>query len=201
MVHRANLRPQIPAKVKGRVERQEVRHLSVFALAPQPLLIELGRLLGDIVPATVRQRHREPATWVWQANQPSIVYQVSDPAPQKPGYVALKLGISATLNDERITRVLGEEAAIWSVTVEHPHNDILRRSSDQAAFRQLMRVLFDRIKTTHGEGAVIHVFPAMPASLAVELGRVWMPKSDLPLRIYDSRHGAGFMNTMTIGAE
>lgn len=36
-----------------------VHHLSVFALAPQPLLMELGRLLGDIVPAEVHQLHRE----------------------------------------------------------------------------------------------------------------------------------------------
>ena len=40
-------------KYEARVERQEIRHLSVFALAPQPLLIELGRLLCDIVPAAV----------------------------------------------------------------------------------------------------------------------------------------------------
>ncbi|NIJ18654.1 hypothetical protein FHS95_000323 [Sphingomonas naasensis] len=37
-------------RVCGRIERQEIRHLSVFALAPQPLLVELGRLLCDIVP-------------------------------------------------------------------------------------------------------------------------------------------------------
>ena len=52
-LQRENLRRQFDAKVRGRVERQEIRHLSVFALAPQPLLIELGRLLCDIVPAAV----------------------------------------------------------------------------------------------------------------------------------------------------
>jgi len=55
--HRENLRRQFDAKVRSRVERQVIRHLSVFALAPQPLLIEVGRLLCDIVPATIRQRH------------------------------------------------------------------------------------------------------------------------------------------------
>jgi len=199
MFQRDNLRRQFEAKVRGRVERQEVRHLSVFALAPQPLLIELGRLLCDIVPATVRQRHREPATWTWQADEPPIAFTVSDAAPGAAGPVALKLAISATVTDERITRVLGEEAAIWSVTAANPHNDILRRPEDQTAFRQLMRSLFDRVKAAHGECAVIHVFPAMPASLAVELGRVWMPKSDLPMTIYDNNRLAGFVQTITIG--
>ncbi|MDO8913999.1 MAG: SAVED domain-containing protein [Phenylobacterium sp.] len=196
---RDNLCRQFEAKVRGRVERQEVRHLSVFALAPQPLLIELGRLLCDIVPATVRQRHREPATWAWQHEQPPIAFTVSDATAGTGRPVALKLGISATVTDERITQVLGEEAAIWSVTAANPHNDILRRPEDQAAFRQLMRSLFDRIKATHGEGTVIHVFPAMPASLAVELGRVWMPKSDLSMTIYDNNRMAGFLPTITIG--
>lgn len=197
---RDNLRRQFEAKVRGRVERQEVRHLSVFALAPQPLLIELGRLLCDIVPATVRQRHREPATWAWQADQPGITFTVSPPV-SAPGHVALKLGISATITDERITKLLGENAAIWSVTVAEPHNDILRRAEDQAVFRKLMRSLFDRIKAEHGEDTILHVFPAMPASLAVELGRVWMPKSDVPMIIYDNRRAAGFVQTITIGAD
>lgn len=196
---RDNLRRQFEAKVRGRVERQEVRHLSVFALAPQPLLIELGRLLCDIVPASVRQRHREPATWAWQADQPPIAFTVRDAADGAGRTVALKLGISATVTDERITKVLGEETAIWSVTAANPHNDILRRPEDQAAFRGLMRSVLDRIKATHGEGAVIHVFPAMPASLAVELGRIWMPKSDLPMIIYDNSRGAGFVQTFAIG--
>lgn len=201
MFQRDNLRRQFDAKVRGRVERQEVRHLSVFALAPQPLLIELGRLLCDIVPATVRQRHREPPTWAWQADQPPIAFTVSPPTVRSGKTVALKLGISATVTDERITKVLGDDTAIWSVTADQPHNDILRRPEDQSAFRTLMRSLFDRIKAEHGEDTILHVFPAMPASLAVELGRVWMPKSDLAMTLYDNNRTAGFVPTFTIGKD
>ncbi len=149
----------------------------------------------------MRQRHREPATWAWQVDQPPIAFCVSQPASARGRPVALKLGISATVTDERITKILGEDTAIWSVTADHPHNDILRRPEDQAAFRTLMRSLFDRIKADHGEDAVLHVFPAMPASLAVELGRVWMPKSDLAMTIYDNNRAAGFFPTITIGKD
>lgn len=198
---RDNLRRQFEAKVRGRVERQEIRHLSVFALAPQPLLTELGRLLGDIVPAAVRQRHREPATWVWQPDQPRIAFQTSEPTEKKAGPIGLKLGISATLADERVTQVLGPETTIWSVTATNPHNDILRSPDDQAAFRRLLRRLLDRIKAAHGEGQTIHVFPALPASLAVDLGRVWMPKADLAMTIYDNNRTAGFVPAITLGGE
>jgi hypothetical protein len=195
---RENLRRQFDAKVRGRVERQEIRHLSVFALAPQPLLIELGRLLCDIVPATIHQRHREPATWRWQPNEPPMAFEVSEPDHEATGAVALKLGVSATVVDDRIRRVLGPDAAIWSLCAGNPHNDILRRPGDQAVFRSTLRRLYDHIKARHGEGTPLHLFPALPASLAVEVGRVWMPKSDLPLRLYDNHRSHGFLSTFDI---
>lgn len=173
----------------------------MFALAPQPLLAELGRLLCDIAPAAVRQRHREPASWAWQPDQPRIAFQTSEPAEKKAGPIALKLGVSATLTDERVTQVLGPETTIWAVTADNPHNDILRSPEDQAAFRRLLRRLLDRIKAVHGEGQTIHVFPALPASLAVDLGRVWMPKADLAMTIYDNNRTAGFVPAITLGGD
>jgi hypothetical protein len=59
---------------------------------------------------------------------------------------------------------------------DQPHNDIVRRPDDQATFRREIRRLYDRIKARHGEGTLLHVFPALPASLALEVGRMWMPK-------------------------
>jgi hypothetical protein len=196
---RDNLRRLFARKVKERIEQKEVRHVSVFALAPQPLLIELGRLLGDIVPVTVHQRHREPATWRWQPSQPAIEFQISEADGRQGDVIALKLALSATVNDERVQAVLGKDVAIWSLTAANPHNDILRRPEDQSAFKTHLRRLLDRIKAAHGEDVVINVFPALPNSAAVEVGRVWMPKADLPLRIWDqNRAVGGFIPTLTI---
>lgn len=186
----ANMRRQFADQVRGRVERQEIRHVSVFALAPIPLLIELGRLLCDIVPAEVHQRHREPSTWRWQGDGPPIEFEVAEPAATA-GEVALKLAISATVDDERIRSVIGPDAAIWSIAAKVPGNDVMRRPGDLKAYRSILRKAYDRIKAVHGEGATIHVFPAVPVSVAVETGRVWMPKADLPLRIYDQNRKLG----------
>jgi hypothetical protein len=194
-----NLQRNFASRVGGRIERQEIRHLSVFALAPQPLLIELGRLLYEIVPTVVHQRHREPATWNWQRDRPVVTYHTGEPAAGRAGSVALKLGVSGTITDERIERVLGEDVAIWSLCADEPHNDIVRSPEDQAGYRNALRRLFDRIKARHGEGMPVHVFPALPASLAVETGRVWMPKADPELRIYDQQGEKGFVFSLTIG--
>ena len=173
--------------------------MSVFALAPQPLLIELGRLLYDIVPTTVHQLHREPPTWGWQRDKPPIELVRSEPTHDPSDAIALKLAISATVTNNRIYEVLGKDAAIWSLSIAEPGNDVVRQPEDLAAFRSALRKMYNDIKARHGEKKVINLFPALPVSLAVETGRVWMPKADLPLRIYDQSRGAGFVETFTIG--
>ncbi|MGV2978944.1 SAVED domain-containing protein [Camelimonas sp. ID_303_24] len=196
---RENMRRQFDAQVRGRIERQEIRHISVFALAPMPLLIELGRLLGDIPNVSVHQRHREPETWKWQMDGPSIDFIVHEPKSPTGNVVALKLGVSATLNDDRIVSVLGTGTAIWSITAADPGNDAMRRPEDLVSYRRILRGIYDRIKAAHGEEANIHVFPAVPVSVAVETGRVWMPKADLPLLIYDqNRKNGGFFAALEI---
>jgi hypothetical protein len=198
-IQQDNLRRVFARKVKERIEQKEIRQLSVFALAPQPLLIELGHLLGDIVPVTVHQRYREPQTWRWQPDQPIIAFQIGEYSGLPNVTVALKLALSATVTDDRIRTVLGNDVAIWSLTAESPHNDIMRRPEDLVEFKHHLRRLFDRIKAVHGEGAVINVFPALPNSASVEVGRVRMPKADLPLHIYDqNRSVGGFIPTLKI---
>lgn len=198
-VQQENLRRVFARKVKERIEQKEIKQLSVFALAPQPLLIELGHLLGDIVPVTVHQRYREPPTWRWQADQPAITFQVGEYSGSAKIAVALKLALSATVTDERIRAVLGEDVAIWSLTAENPHNDIMRRPDDLVEFKRHLRRLLDRMKALHGEEAVINVFPALPNSAAIEVGRVRMPKADLPMHIYDqNRTVGGFIPTLKI---
>lgn len=195
-----NLERLFARKIKERIEQREIRQLSVFALAPQPLLIRLGTLLGDIVPVSVHQKHREPDTWKWLPDQPRIAYKVNEYSGRKDVPVALKLALSATVNDDRITSVLGEDTAIWSITCDQPGNDIVRRKDDLGAYKHLLRDLFNRIKAYHGEGVLLHVFPAVAASVAVETGRVWMPKADLAMKLYDqNRTAQAFVPTITIG--
>lgn len=193
------LRRQFSRKVRDRVADGDVRHLSVFALAPQPLLIELGRLLSDIAAVTVHQLHREPQGWDWRDARPPI--EVSLHASAQTGQeVGLIVDLSATVTPERVHRVLGPDAPLWRVTTPAPGNDVMHRRDDLAAFRRVMRQAFDAIKARHGQEARIHVFPALPVSAAVEVGRVWMPKADLPLVIYDeNRARGGFEPRLTIG--
>lgn len=192
-----NLRRQLRAKVLDRFRGGDVHHLSLFALAPQPLLIVLGHLLSDIAGVEVHQLHREPQDWRWR-DGPAVPFTLTAAKATGP-VVALKLGLSATIVDDRIRAALGVDVPIWAITAAEPHNDILQTRASLAAFRRVARQAFDRIKAHHGENAVIHVFPALPVSAAVEFGRVWMPKADLPMVIYDqNRATGGFVARLSI---
>lgn len=199
-IQKRNLDQLFREKVQGRIERQEIKHLSVFALAPQPLLIELGRLIYDIVPTTVHQRHREPETWNWQRDRPPLDFVVSRPPENASGPIALKIAVSGVVNEDRIVAILGDDAAIWSITVADPGNDVVRRPEDLSAFRRTLRAVYGELQARYGESTLLHLFPAMPASLAVETGRVWMPKVNLAMKIYDHVRNVGFVPTFTIGA-
>src|SRR5437588_4953071 len=183
--------------VAERLAVGEIKHLSVFSLAPQPLLVLLGSLLGDIVPSDVYQRHREPPTWEWPAASLAPELEVRRPVSTS-GPPALVLSLSATVSPDRITAVLGPEASIWTVAVQLPNNDFTKSREQLSHVRSLLRVLFDQIKAAHGETAVLHIFPAVSVSVAVELGRVRMPKADMRWQIYDQVTDGGFVSALTI---
>lgn len=194
-----NLKRQFDAKLRGEVEKQEINHISVFALAPIPLLMELGRLLSDITPTEVHQLHREPAGWRWAESGPELEFDTTAP-DNKHDSIALKLELSSNISDERVRSTLGDDVSIWSLNVRNPHNDCMRYRDDLQAFRTNARKVLADIKDAHGEKTAINVFPAVPVSVAVEFGRIWMPKVDLPLHIFDqSRTDDGFVHRLSIG--
>ncbi|MEK7855793.1 MAG: SAVED domain-containing protein, partial [Acidobacteriota bacterium] len=192
-----HLRRQFTEHIKPRLFDKSVEHLSIFAFAPQPLLILLGALLSDIPAADVYQRHREPVGWAWKNSPQKFNYSIEQPK-SKLGPPALVLALSATITNDRIASVLNSPS-IWRVTIPAPNNDFLKSKQQLQQFREVMRPLLDRIKASHGKKATIHVFPAAPVSINVELGRILMPKADLPLRIYDQNKGA-FSPAMDINA-
>jgi len=185
-----NLVRRFDQRVRERLAAGDIEHLSVFGLAPQPLLVMLGSLLGDIVPADVYQRHREPPTWKWPATALTVPFEIRAPIATS-GPPALVLALSATVTPDRITSILGTDASIWTVTVPTPHNDVVKSREQVSRFRSLLRPLFNQIKAAHGQATPLHVFPVAPVSAAIEFGRTRMPKADMPWRLYDQVNARG----------
>ncbi|WP_394530777.1 SAVED domain-containing protein [Priestia aryabhattai] len=196
-IERENLKRQFSEKIGPRLQN-EIKHISVFALAPMPLLIEFGRLLSDIQEADVFQLHREPTDWVWKENPENFEYRIYNPEKIFKT-VALNISLSGTIDNSRIRDVLGNDVSVWTITIDTPYNDFLKSKEQLKKFREEFRKLMNKIKETHGHKNELHLFPAAPVSVALEIGRTWMPKADLPLKIYDeNRKNNGFTHTFDI---
>lgn len=196
-----NLNHHFTTRIKPRLDRQEIRHVSVFGLAPIPLLIHLGTLLTDKTPADIYQLHREPSGWGWVDNcPPDFDYTVTTPADFSSPKVALAISFSGAIAHHDVTSVVGEDAAVWHMTIGEPHNDFMQTKEQLSLFRKAFRKLLNTIKEKHGKDAEINIFPAVPVSVAIEMGRVWMPKADLPLVIYDrNRQNLNFQRAIQVG--
>ena len=184
---RYQLKSMFESKIQQRIANGDIKHLSIFALAPQPLLIELGKLISDIQATQVYQKHREPDSWKWIDSNENEKYIIRKPE-KVSNIVALKLSLSGTISNERIIDTLGDEVSIWELTINNSHNDFLKAQSQVSEFRKIMRRLFDEIKSVHGQNSVLNIFPAVPSALAIEIGRVWMPKADMQLSLFDQNN-------------
>lgn len=196
----SRLRAFFKQQIEGRIESGEVKHLSVFALGPMPLLIEFGRLLSDITPAEVFQLHREPSpSWSWAQDGDRITFEETR-LSGTPGVqtVALKIELSAHISDERVLAAMPDGIPIWSIRAENPNNDLMRYSGDLSEFRKRMRLIFDDIAKQYGPDVEIAIFPAVPVSCAVEIGRVWQPKAHPRLAIYDQSGRDGFVQRLIV---
>lgn len=195
-----NLEVQFDRKVKQTISEDKRSHFSVFGLAPQPLLIKLGTLISDIVPVEVYQLHREPTTWKWLACEEELHFKLIKPV-KKLTLIALVVSLSGSINIERVKDALGEDVSVWELTIPNPNNDFIKSRDHLMQFRKIARTTLNEIKKYHGEKGEINIFPAMAASTSIELGRIWMPKADLPMIIYDqnSKKG-GFMKTVKISS-
>ena len=197
-IEESNLVSKYNQRVKDRLADRSIGHISVFALAPQPLLIRLGSLLTDISEVQVFPRTREPQGWGWRKKQSGIRFIPLKPK-RKMGPPALILDMSAKIEDKRIHEALGRRATIWRITTNKPQNDFLRSKEQLREFRQVARDIVSKITEMHGRVAQLDIFPAVPSAIAVELGRIRQPKADLPWQVWDQiRPGQPFVRAIGI---
>lgn len=166
------------------IDQSDCKHFSVFALAPQPLLIQLGILLTDKISVETYQPRREPKGWSWQELLGDFDFIVNKPA-SFDGTPVLLVSLSDHVSIDRIKRVLGNNISIWELTIDCPNNDFMKSKEQLSLYRRYLRQLMVEIKKNHGNTEPLHIFPVMPVSCAIELGRIRMPKADMPWVIYD----------------
>lgn len=181
------------AQLQDLLVRVGVAHISVFALAPIPLLMVLGRALGDIVAGEPHQRRRDPPGWTWlppTGEEQEFVVRERGQAGDGTA-VALMISVSGEIDFERVLSVTSPGTSAIELRVPEPMTDIVRTQSQVRAFRRAVRRALAVIVRRFGSGATVHVFPALPNSLAVAFGQALLPKVDPRIVVYDRNSDRG----------
>ena len=180
------------------IDENKVKHLSVFAIGPMPLLMFLGKCIGDTVPADLYQSHRNiddtNQTWSWPVEERDTETRYivnSHHINKSDGNVAVVLSLSGKIDSDRYKRLVSENFSLYEITIEEPSIYFLKSRKQLGGFSREYRKLLNKIQATHGDSCQISIIPAVPAPIAVECGRVLLPKSDPEIFAceYDDQNG------------
>jgi hypothetical protein len=191
---------QVTRELAAGNQRPRPNHLSIFALGPIPVLIKLGHSIGNTISADLYQRHRDTENWCWKPEEEdAFEYQLREVPGSEHGNVAVVLSLSGKIQEEEVYKTFTEKPYLYEITIESPNPGFLNQKSKLQKFRTIYRDLLSKIRESHGEKVTIHLFPAIPAPIAVLCGREILPKSDPSMLVYDhEKDRGGFIKVLTV---
>jgi hypothetical protein len=199
---RAQIKRVLEPALQAELEAKHVQHYSVFALAPIPTLMCLGRALGNKVQADLFQLQRDKS-WRWKDSGDEAKYELRKLSDgTDPRRVALRIAISGTITPASIPADIDASYTVYEIGVvgQAPSVEVVKTRWDLDAFRKTYRDSIAKIAGEHDGLDVIHVFPAVPAPVAVACGQEVMPKAHPALAVYDNVKGT-FKFAITLNTE
>lgn len=155
-------------------EKQAVERLAVFALAPIPLLVHLGTCLTNKIPADLFQRHRDDESWTWRESGLDARYELSKHNEHVGADEAgLMLSLSGVISMDALPSGIRTDLPLYEIRLasEPPTTTFLRKRSDLVAFTEIYQRALAQIRAENPTCTRIHLFPAVPAPIAVACGR------------------------------
>ncbi|MDE0010536.1 MAG: HNH endonuclease [Candidatus Poribacteria bacterium] len=199
----------IERKIKTRVEEgiddRKIKHFSVFAIGPMPLLMFLGKCIGDTIPADLYQSHRNikdtSQTWSWQAEEPETqtAYIVNTiKVVENSEKVAIILALSDTIGEDKYANFVDNIFSVYEITIVNPSPHFLRNAKQLEHFSYEYRKLLNQVQAAHGHRCKVFILPAVPVSIAVECGRVLIPTKDPEIFACEYYDTDGFRKVLKI---
>jgi len=167
------------------ISEKPIQHLSIFGVAPMPLLMYMGKCIGDTIQADIFHAHRNirdtNQNWTWKVNidetvLPKIKSDVI--ANKKSKNIALLISLSDQIELDKYQSFLDKDFAIYRIYVDTPSLYLIQHKRQIEEFSRLFRDLLNKLQAKHGKDCNIYIVPATPACIAIEAGRVLLPTKD-----------------------
>jgi hypothetical protein len=171
----------------AKVNRETVRHISVFAFGRIPLLVALGSMLDDKIPTTVYPKRRDEG-WGWKPGAATVDFEFTKlRAGTDATKVAVVFSVSGSLDLNRLPQHVDDTTTVYEVRPvgAAPRPDVLASSEALDHFTRAWRDLLAHTEAAHPGLMTVDVFPAVPVTAAFQLGRAPMRSVHPALRIYD----------------
>jgi hypothetical protein len=180
----------------------ETRHVSLFALGPIPLLVYLGGRLSNKIPLDLFQRHRDTQDWIWKTDGTPAAFEYNELSKgSDSSRVALILSLSGQVDRRRMPREVNETFTVYEMRLRDvdPGVHFLRRREDLQTFGLAYRTFLAMLGSRHPDARELHLFPAVPAPIAVLCGFERLPRVQPELVVYNNDGpDEGFTRTLTV---
>ncbi|ROT16606.1 SAVED domain-containing protein [uncultured Duncaniella sp.] len=162
--------------------------IAVFGLGPQPLLVYLGYLIGEAGDKQVFQRHRDKALpWKWPEDGNIKPLLVSKPVALSDNYeasvLALSLSVSFNIKD-RVSRQLPKGSLHWDIHPDKYSTEFVECPEQLHSFRVIVHETLNEISNL-SSNRPIHVYMAVPVSMAITFGMSVMRKATSDIILHD----------------
>ena len=164
---------------------------AVFAIAPQPLLVQLGFLIGGAEGSTVFQRRRDEPHWQWSDDASVPEFDMILTPGQICDEAMLVLSISGEINEDSISTTLSEaNCPKMRISVKNGGSvDVADSRNSLLAFRVVADKALYAIHERYPNVKRLHVFPAMPISFNVALGQAFNSNAIDEYFVYQKKNG------------
>ena len=182
------MQDDLASQLRLAARSQHTAHLSLFAFAPMPLAMQLGALVGNKVETSTFQWDRTAESWKFHVERQFEAQQMTftEVPPSQGRELAVALSFSGEVAQNAVSEAI-PGAHVVRFGVPAPTPVLVENAEDIRRFRSSFTAFMTEVR--NNGYSKIHVFPAMPLSLAVEFGRQLLPKADPDIHIWDFQDG------------
>jgi len=176
-------------RIAERIAAGEIGHISLFAFARIPVLVQLGHHLDDKWPVELHPYDRTTASWTWAISDDDAPprFETTRRAAGDPRRVTLILSLSGQVDHERVPAECVEGNNVYEMKPVGAEQSVMLVRSREAllSFVNEYLAFLALVERDHPEATALDIVPAVGLPAAVELGRRRTRSKHPPLRVWD----------------
>lgn len=176
------------ALVRQAIDSGDVEHISVFAIAPIPLLVYLGWRLDDKTPTRLFQKHRDQFIgWSWADQDEAVGFDVSAAESNTAAEdVVFVCAVTSEVNTKLLPPEIADAPRIEVRPLEAlPDPTLMSHEQSLVNFATQWRAALATAESRYPTARRWHLIASAPVTVAIEAGRALMRDAHPPVTVYE----------------